>query len=189
VLNYCREVGVAMETFANECDNSYFYYEGEQWGPLANKRVRLRQVKADMWGYSNELIAKALDQKKLDVALSAEDRDRFLRFLVNAGFLNPDKAYNALPPPDETPALPLSAILEAGFDTRLRSAPSTDGTTAAPIFQPVGGMDMFAKGLQNAMAARDGAKRITFNAEVQSVHQDDAGVKVVYADTKNGMKK
>ncbi|HEX4346491.1 MAG TPA: FAD-dependent oxidoreductase [Vicinamibacterales bacterium] len=190
VLNYCREVGVQMEMFQNECDNSYFYYEGDQWGPLANKRVRLRQVKADMWGYTNEMIAKALDQKKLDVALSAEDKDRFMRFLVNAGFLDSSsKAYKGFPPADENPALPLAAILEAGFDSRVRSAPSTDGTTAAPIFQPVGGMDMFAKGLERAMLARDGQKRIQFNAEVQSVHQDDTGVKVVYADSKNGMKK
>jgi len=189
VLNYCREVGVPIEMFQNECDNSYFYYEGDQWGPLANKRVRLRQVKADMWGYTTEMIAKALDQKKLDVALSAEDRDRFLRFLVNAGFLDSNKAYKGFPPSDENPALPLSAILEAGFDTRVRSAPSTDGTTAAPIFQPVGGMDQFPKGLERAIAQRDGSKRIQFNAEVQSVHQDDTGVKVVYADTKNGMKK
>ena len=41
---------------------------------------------------------------------------------------------------------------------------------AAPMFQPVGGMDEIAKGFQRAM----GAGRITFNADIQSVHQDDA---------------
>ena len=186
VLNYCREVGVPIEMFINEGDNSYFYYEGDQWGPLANKRIRLRQVKADMFGYTNELLAKALDQKKLDVTLSPEDKDRFLRFLVNAGYLDStDKSYKGFPPADENPPLPLAAILEAGFDSRVRSAPTTDGTTAAPIFQPVGGMDQFPKGLERAI----GPHRITFNADVESVHQDDTGVKVVYADTKSGNKK
>jgi monoamine oxidase len=33
-----------------------------------------------------------------------------------------------------------------------------------------------------------GPNRITFNAEVQSVHQSDTGVKVVYLDTKSGKK-
>ena len=52
------------------------------------------------------------------------------------------------------------------------------------MFQPVGGMDQIAKGFQRAI----GPKRITFNAEIQSVHQSDTGVKVVYLDTKSGKK-
>jgi monoamine oxidase len=59
-----------------------------------------------------------------------------------------------------------------------------EGTTAAPKYQPIGGMDQIPKGFQRAI----GPKRITFNAEIQSVHQDDAGVKVVYLDTKSGKK-
>src|SRR5439155_13266982 len=66
----------------------------------------------------------------------------------------------------------------------MRSVPPRDGTAAAPMFQPVGGMDQFPKGFQRAL----GPNRITFNAEVQSVHQDDTGVKVVYLETKSGKK-
>jgi hypothetical protein len=33
---------------------------------LSNTRVRLREVKADMIGYTSELIAKAIDQRQLD---------------------------------------------------------------------------------------------------------------------------
>ena len=43
-------------------------------------------------------------------------------------------------------------------------------------------MDQFAAGFERAI----GRNRITFNAEVRSVHQSDTGVKVVYANTKNG---
>jgi monoamine oxidase len=183
VLGYCRELGVGVEMFINESDNSYFYYEGAQWGPLAGKRTRLRQVKADMIGWTNELIVKALDQKKLDLPLEPEDKDRFVRFLVNAGYLDStEHAYKGFPPADRNPPLNLSAILRAGFDTRVRSAPSSDGTAAAPIFQPVGGMDQFPKALERAI----GPRRITFNADVQSVHQDETGVKVVYKDGKSG---
>jgi len=52
------------------------------------------------------------------------------------------------------------------------------------MFHPVGGMDQFPRGFQRAI----GSNRITFDAEVQSVYQDAAGVKVVYLDTKSGKK-
>ena len=52
------------------------------------------------------------------------------------------------------------------------------------MFQPIGGMDQISKGFQRAM----GPKRITFNAEIQSVHQGDTGVKVTYLNTKTGKK-
>ena len=48
VLGYCKELGVPLEIFINEAEASYFYYEGDNIGPLAGKRVRLREVKADM---------------------------------------------------------------------------------------------------------------------------------------------
>jgi len=48
------------------------------------------------------------------------------------------------------------------------------------MFQPAGGMDQFPKGFERAI----GANRITFNADVQSVHQSDSGVRVAYTDTK-----
>src|SRR5438045_576453 len=101
ILNYCKELGVPVEMFVNEADSNYFFYEtnpsggGAQRGrgasdvpnPLAGKRVRLREVKADMAGYTNELIAKAIDQKSLDLPLSAEDKQRFVTYLVSSGYL------------------------------------------------------------------------------------------------------
>ncbi len=67
VLNYCKELGVPLEIFVNEADGSYFYYEGATAGSLANKRVRLREVKADIVGQVNELLVKAIDQHSLDL--------------------------------------------------------------------------------------------------------------------------
>jgi monoamine oxidase len=63
--------------------------------------------------------------------------------------------------------------------------PATSGTTAAPMFQPVGGMDRFPQGFERAL----GAGRISFNADVQSVHQTDTDVTIVYTDTTNGNKR
>ena len=50
VLNYCKELGVPLQIFLNESDGSYFYYEGSAAGSLANSRVRLREIKADLIG-------------------------------------------------------------------------------------------------------------------------------------------
>ncbi len=183
VLNYCRELGVSVEIFMNEAENAYFYYEGQDVGPLANTRVRLREVKADMIGYTNELLVKAIDQGQIDLPVTAEDKQRFLSHLVAQGYLDTsDRRYKAFAIRGPGNPYDFAALLRSGFGRRLRSVPATTGTTAAPMFQPVGGMDRFPKGFERAI----GAERITFNAEVQSVHQSDAGVRVVYTETKNG---
>jgi monoamine oxidase len=185
VLNYCKELGVPVQVFLNESDASYFYFEGPAAGSLANHRIRLREVKADIAGQVNELLIKAIDQHQLDVPLTADDQKRLTSFLLNQGYLDANsRTYKAFANRGEGDPYQLGALLQAGFGNRLRSIPAMEGTTSAPMFQPVGGMDQIAKGFQRAMAPR----RITFNAEIQSVHQDDTGVKVVYLDTRSGKK-
>ena len=185
VLNYCKELGVPVQVFLNESDASYFFYEGTAAGSLSNQRVRLREVKADLAGEINELLIKAIDQHKLDLPLSADDQKLLTDFLVNQGYLDATtRTYKAFANRGEGDPYQLTALLQAGFGNRLRSVPAMEGTMAAPMFQPVGGMDEIAKGFQRAM----GAARITFNAEIQSVHQSDTGVKVVYLDSRNGQR-
>jgi monoamine oxidase len=185
VLNYCKELGVPLQIFVNEADASYFFYEGKTAGSLSNKRVRLREVKADMIGHTNELLVKAIDQRQLDLQLTAEDTQRFVNFLVAEGYLDSsDRRYKAFSNRGPGDPYDFAALVQSGFGNRMRSIPAREGTAAAPMFHPVGGMDQFARGFQRAI----GSNRITFNAEVQSVHQNDAGVKVVYLDTKSGEK-
>jgi monoamine oxidase len=183
VLTYCRELGVPLELFVNEAENAYFYYEGGDVGPLANTRVRLREVKADLIGYTNELLVKAIDQARLDLPVTAEDRERFVSYLVAQGYLDAgDRRYKTFA--DRGPGSPydFAALLQSGFGRRVRSVPPTSGTTAAPMFQPVGGMDQFPRGFERAI----GPDRVVFNAEVQSVHQSETSVAVVYTDTRTG---
>ena len=184
VLGYCREVGVPMELFINEAENSYFFYEGEQYGAMSGKRMRLREVKADMLGHINELLVKAIDQNKLDMPMTAEDKERFVRFLVSEGYLDATtKTYKAIGDSSRQ-AYDTNALLRAGIGNRIRAVPLTEGVTAAPIFQPVGGMDQFPKGLARAI----GTQKISMGMEVISVRQDANGVKVAVLDTKSGMK-
>jgi len=183
VLNYCRELGVPLEIFVNEAENAYFYDEGQDVGPLAGTRVRLREVKADMIGYTNELLVKAIDQGQLDLPVTADDKQRLVNYLVTQGYLDgSDRRYKAFAIRGPGNPHDFAALLRSGFSQRMRSIPATAGTTAAPMFQPVGGMDQFPKGFERAI----GNSRITFNAAVRSVHQADTGVKVVYTESNTG---
>jgi monoamine oxidase len=182
VLGYCKELGVPLEIFINEAEASYFYFEGDI-GPLANKRVRLREVKADLIGYTCELMAKALDQKALDVPLTAQDKERFVTFLVNEGYLDrADHAYkkNAARGPGDPHDF--TALLQSGFGNRIRSV--MDGTGQAPMFQPIGGIDQFPKGFQRKLG-----DKITLGAEIVSLQQTADNVKIAYKNTKTGAMK
>ena len=183
VLGYCRELGVPMQVFLNDSDANYFYYEGAAGGSLAGRKIRMREVKADITGHVNELFVKAMDAKQLDLPLTAEDQKRLTEFLIRQGYLDgATRTYKAFADRGEGDPIALAALLEAGFGNRMRSVPPMEGTQAAPMFQPIGGMDQICKALHRAI----GPKRLTFGAEVQSVHQDDTGVTVTWRDTKKG---
>jgi monoamine oxidase len=182
VLGYCKELGVPLEIFVNEAEASYFYYEGDNLGPLAGKRVRLREVKADMIGHTCELLTKALEQDRLDLAMTADDKEKFVTFLVNEGYLDSaDHVYRKNSGRGPGDPHELNALLQAGFANRIRSV--MDGTGQAPMFQPIGGIDNFPKGFQRALG-----DKITLGLEVVQVRQTDQGVKVVVKNTKTGVK-
>src|ERR1700704_1194693 len=180
VLGYCKELGVPVEVFINENESSYFYYEGDKLGPLAGKRVRLREVKADMLGYTCELMTKAINEDTLDLPLTAADKERFVTFLVSEGYLDTaDHAYKKNSGRGPGDPHGFGALLQSGFANRIRSV--LDGTGMAPMFQPVGGMDQFPKGFQRKLG-----DKITHGAEIVSIHQTVDNVKVAYKNVKTG---
>jgi len=180
VLGYCKELGVPVEVFVNENESSYFYFEGDNIGPLANKKVRLREVKADMLGYTCELLTKAINQNALDVPLTADDKEKFVTFLLNEGVLDSaDHAYKKNAARGGGDPYDFKALLQSGFGMRIRSV--VEGTGMMPMFQPVGGMDQFPKGFQRKLN-----DRITFGAVITQIRQTETGVSVVYKNVKTG---
>jgi monoamine oxidase len=181
VLGYCKELGVPLEIFINEGEASYFFYEGDNIGPLANKRVRLREVKADMIGYTCELMAKAVSQDALDLPLTAEDKERFVTFLVSEGYLDSaDHAYRKTTARGPGDPHDFRALLQSGFGNRIRSV--IEGTGQAPMFQPVGGMDQFPKAFQRKLG-----DRIKLGSEIVTIRQSTADVQVVYKNVTTGV--
>lgn len=181
VLGYCRELNVPVEIFLNTSDANYMWEEDRERGALAGKKVRLREVKADLWGSTNELLAKALDQGEIDVALSDEDKEKLIEFLVSSGYL--DSADYVYKPPAQRgneERYDLSALLQSGFGNQVHSLVRSTGG-GAPVFQAVGGM----QAIPNAIAEAVG-DTLSMGSAVQSVTQTEDGVRVVYKDTRTG---
>src|SRR5204863_4526447 len=110
---------------------------------------------------------------------------RLTNYLISQGYLDSNtRSYKAFENRGEGDPYQLAQLLQGPFGFLMRSVPAIEGTTAAPMFQPVGGMDQISKGFHRAMDP----KRLTFNAEVQSVIQDAGGVKITYLDTKANKK-
>ncbi len=79
-----------VEVFVPDCESAYL---SQTRGPLAGRRIRLREARADFDGYIAELLSKALSQAQLDQPLTAEDRDRLLAYLRRLGALDQQRQY------------------------------------------------------------------------------------------------
>ena len=93
-LAYCRELQVPVEVFVADSESAYLY---QTRGPLAGRRIRLREARADFDGYIAELLSKALSQAQLDQPLTDEDRDRLLAYLRRLGALDQQRQYRGSP--------------------------------------------------------------------------------------------
>ena len=181
ILGYCKELGVPLEVFVNASDANIFYEENADLGPLSGTPVRLREVKADMWGATTELVAKAVNAGDIYTPLTEEDADLLVQFLVRSGYLDDEDLVYAPPSSRRSDEVhDLSALLRTGFWARARSLNQETGGPA-PLFQPVGGMQQISFGFERAMPGR-----ITHNAEVRQVRQTADEVRVVWRDTRNG---
>ncbi len=171
-LAYCRELQVPTEVFVPDCESAYLF---QTRGPLAGRRVRLREARADFDGYIAELLSKALSQTQLDQPLTAADRDRLLAYLRNLGALDQQRQYRGSPrrgPGDKAP-LALRDLFGGIPDFYVQ----TDWSSQPTMMQVVGGMDR----LPASLAGRLG-NRIVYRAAVREIRQSERGVWVIYAD-------
>ena len=179
-LDYCRELGVAIEPFCSVNEAAYVHHSSAAHG---RQRLRLREVRTDWRGQTSELLAKAVSRDALDRPMSAEDRDRILEWLKLEGGLSEDLRYTgsarrgyASAPGVGTAAgvvddpLRLDDLLRTGFGKYL----ATEINMQTPMFQVVGGTD----GIVRALAAKVG--HITLGAAVQAIEQPSGRVRVRY---------
>ncbi len=175
-LAYCRELQVPVEVFVPDCESAYL---AQTRGPLAGRRIRLREARADFDGHLAELLSKSLSQSQLDQPLTAEDRDRVLGYLRRLGALDQQGRYRGSsrrgPDAQGQPSAPLA--LRELFGGIPDFYVQTDWWSQPTMMQVAGGMDR----LPAALATRLG-NRIVYRAAVREIRQSERGVWAIYAD-------
>jgi monoamine oxidase len=193
LLDYCKRLDVALEPFI-ELNHNALLHAANAFG---GRPQRIRDIKTDFQGHVSELLAKATQQKRLDEAVSTEDKEMLLQALKSWGALDENYAYKknlisarfrgyakgpggglgggsgAAPVAGEP--LDLSDILKSRLWRALQTFAVHELQTT--MFQPVGGMDMIGK----AFAGEVG-DLIRYDAKVIRIAQDDGGVTVTYVD-------
>ncbi|MXV14669.1 NAD(P)-binding protein [Pedobacter sp. HMF7056] len=188
-MHYCRELGVPIQVYNNVNEGAYYFSEGK--GPLSNKKVRVREVHNDMRGYTTELLAKAMDQGKLDQAMTREDAQKVIEYLRAEGGLDIDKLYKAsarrgyteepgagnktgkIADPHRLTDLVSSGLLDPDFYNVAEYTYELQMT----MFQAVGGMEQIARALEKKVVAQ-----LKTGSEVTHIQNTDTGVKITYKD-------
>ncbi|CAN7632317.1 FAD-dependent oxidoreductase [Phenylobacterium sp. LjRoot225] len=189
-LHYTKLFGVQLESFVNDNDAAYVYFEKGK-GALAGKPIRKGEIAADARGYAAELLAKCASKGNLDAPLSAEDREKFLAYVVSEGRLDAkDLSYKGTPgrgfavhpgagldPGPGKPSIPfaLADVLDSKAWMVLSSV--TEYEQQRTMLQPVGGMDQVAKGFE-----RQVGRLIKYSTKVEKISQGPAGVSVSVRD-------
>lgn len=193
-LHYCRELNVPLEVYNNINESTYFYAEGK--GPLSNRKIRAREIHNDVRGYTNELLAKAIDQGKLDIGMNKEDTEKVIEYLRAEGGLDIDKMYRAsarrgysMPPgAGDQPGKIADAfsfqdiIHSALLDPDFYHVPEYTYELQMTMLQAKGGMDNIAKAFETKLITKP-----VYGAAVTSVKNTSPGVEVIY-QSKNGTK-
>ncbi|MFP3977555.1 flavin monoamine oxidase family protein [Marinobacter sp. KMM 10035] len=192
VLHYCKQFDVKLEVFTQINHNAYFH----STKAFGGKPKRYREVKADFQGHVAELLAKCVNQKGLDQAMTKEDTERLLLVMREWGALNDDDKYvksvesslmrgfdidpagGLMPEQQFSQPMGRSELLNSTLWKHLNEGHSYD--YQATLFQPIGGMDMIAKAFEKEVGSL-----IRYSSKVTKIDQDDNGVTVNYVDSLN----
>ncbi len=197
-LGYCKELGVPIEVFNNVNEAAYYLVNGVP-------KVRIREAHADLRGYVDELLAKAVRRDALDRPMTADDKETLIDYLRGDGGLSPDLLYKPVADRsnlnrssesrgfiyDDLPAagahpgklsnpLDFEAVIKAGFGKHLGFEHQFDQQPT--MFQPVGGIDGIAKAFEKRVG-----DRIRYRTEVREIRRTpEGGVRIVVTDLIEG---
>ena len=193
LLDYCKRFGVQLESFVQVNYNA-LVHSTQAFG---GKPQRFRHIQADVHGYVAELLSKATNQNALDQAVTQEDRELLLEGLKAWGGLDAQYRYREgtnsseyrgydIDPggglmPLAKPSKPIGQheLLQSRLWSQINIGQLYEFQTA--IFEPVGGMDMIARGFERQVGSL-----IHFNRKVTKIEQTPQGVTVSYVDARGG---
>ena len=181
LLEYCRELNVALSPFVNDNHNAWVQDDAMFGG----KPVRNREYVTDARGFMAELLAKGLAAHLIDAPLEAADTEQLVKFLRAYGDLDENSIYRGssragysneamVEPPQLKGVLDFSELLKSSFwRSNMHFAESED--QAPMMMEPVGGMDKVVDAFMSKVGAN-----VRIGAQVQSVMVRDGGVDVTY---------
>lgn len=186
LLGYCREFGVALETFTND-NRAALLHSTNLFGGQA---VISRRVRADSRGHIASLLATAINQNALDQELSAADQANILEMLRGLGDLDSNFDYTGssragFPGQEDTGSrqrggsvnpLPLQDLISETF-WQQRQIFSESLDQQSTMLQPVGGMDRIARAFETRVAAN-----LITEAQVTEIRKIANGARVIYRD-------
>jgi len=186
MLGYAKKFGVPLEVEVNSSRSAYI-------AALGGKPVRMRTAINDTRGYMAELLAKAVNQGALDTAVSGDEKALLLPFLKRYGDLADDFAFKGTERSGFSVA-PGAGV--SGFATPAAPMPRAEllahpqlGATLfedqlymqATMFQPVGGMDQIAVGIERNLKSR-----AVLNTVVRRIRQAGKTVEIAWIDRTTG---
>lgn len=193
ILHYAKLLGVTMEPF-NQLNYAAYLHSTDAFG---GKPQRMREIKADYEGYVAELLAKTVQQGRLEQNVTKEDQEILLESLRTWGALERDFTYKKSrnsarrrgwaqpagggldPPPVPSDPIALTDLLNSRLWQQLvRENTYEEHPT---LFQPVGGMGRIGQAFGKLLG-----DVIHYNAKVTRIQQGDGGVTVSYVDTAKG---
>jgi monoamine oxidase len=196
LLHYYRAFGLPLITHKNLNLNAFAYVDADPTGT----KLRLRELRTDMAGYVSEVLAKAVDQRLLDLEFTDQDAELLIEYLIAEGQLSPEdlsysgssrRGYLELPGAGDQPGvvsnpIPPLELLPFAAETMRWSALYLAATAGfdqqETMLEPVGGMaTLWEQGFHPRLA-----QSITLNAEVVEIRQSDSGVRVVHRDRASG---
>ena len=187
LLGYCREFGVALETFVND-NRAALLHSSTSFG---GQPQIARQVIADSRGNIARLLALAINQNALDQELSAADQANVLAMLRQFGGLDGMDDYTGtsragFPGQEDTGSrdrgdmlspLDFQELVKETFWQR-RQDFTHFLDQQATLLQPVGGMDRIAVAFEAQIAPSD----FVYEAEVTNIQNTAGGVQIDYQD-------
>jgi monoamine oxidase len=181
-LGYAKELGVPVEVFIEENDNAYMHKTGA--AGAKDIKYRRREAKADITGYTSELLAKALSPAALGAKMTRADAEALISYLKKNGGLDTTnkytgtnrRGYRTKPGVGlEDGELSLPIPLHELLDSRTPMSLQVEYLHGAPMFQIAGGTDRLAAGFASKVG-----DRIIYGAEVKEITQSVDGVTVAY---------
>lgn len=202
VLDYCRELGVALEPYIYATGANLM--QNDAWN--GGKPVQLRRLVHDLRGHLAELLAKVQKQGTLDQTLNPAETAAFLGMLEQFGQLTaegaelvykgaatayyPRAGYRINPTTltdrgEPWPTLTLDEVLASNF-WRGGMFNELSYYWQATMLQPVGGMDRIADAFRHAAVPgnRTVDDLIKLDQPVRGLHVTDEAITVITADGK-----